>query len=277
MIPHEHNRRAWDALVSQGNRFTTPAKDEDFASPLAVVDQPGWLGASIAGKKLLCLAAGGGRQSALYAAAGAEVTVVDISGAMLEIDREVAAQRRLQVRTVEASMDHLPMLHTAEFDIVIHPVSTCYVPDVVKVFREVARIMRAGGIYISQHKSPVSLQCDTAVSRRGYELIEPYYRTGPLPPVIGSRHREEGTLEYLHRFEELLGGMCRAGFAIEDLIEPLHAKMEAMPGDFEHRSRYVAPYLRLKARRNASTISTGLLTGQGSENPGPKSKLLLPD
>ena len=47
---------------------------------------------------------------------------------------------------------------------------------------------------------------------RGYELIEPYYRSGPLPPVVGSPHREEGTLEYLHRWEELLGLMCRAGF-----------------------------------------------------------------
>ncbi len=264
--PHDHNRRAWDAMVSKGNRFTLPAKDEDFASPLSVVDQPGWLGPSIVGKKLLCLAAGGGRQSALYAAAGAQVTVVDISTAMLEIDREVASQRKLEVRTVAASMDHLPMLATGEFDIVIHPVSTCYVPDVVKVFREVARIMRAGGIYISQHKSPVSLQCDVVGSQRGYELTEPYYRSGPLPPVVGSRHREEGTLEYLHRFEELLGGMCRAGFVIEDLIEPLHAKPEAMPGDFEHRSRYVAPYIRLKARR----------TGSG-EISRPQSMLLLPD
>jgi hypothetical protein len=80
-------------------------------------------------------------------------------------------------------------------------------------------------------------------------LIEPYYRRGPLPPVVGSLHREEGTLEYLHRWEELLGLMCRAGFVIEDLVEPLHAKADAVPGSFAHRSRWVAPYVRVKARR----------------------------
>ena len=100
-------------------------------------------------------------------------------------------------------------------------------PDVLAVYREVARVTVAGGLYISQHKQPTSLQASVEPSPRGYELIEPYYRRGPLPPVEGSPHREAGTLEFLHRWEELLGGMCRAGFAIEDLLEPVHADEQA--------------------------------------------------
>jgi hypothetical protein len=130
-------------------------------------------------------------------------------------------------------------------------VSTCYLPQIGPVYREVARITRVGGFYISQHKSPTSLQADVTPSPRGYELVEPYYRAGPLPPVAGSQHREEGTLEYLHRWEEILGLLCRAGFVIEDLVEPLHAKNDAAPGTFAHRSRYVAPYVRIKARRSS--------------------------
>jgi hypothetical protein len=99
----------------------------------------------------------------------------------------------------------------------------------------------------------VSLQADVLPGARGYELIEPYYRSGPLPSVAGSPHREEGTLEYLHRLEELLGGLCRAGFVIEDLFEPLHAKEQGEPGSWPHRSRFVPPYVRVKARRVATT------------------------
>jgi SAM-dependent methyltransferase len=177
------------------------------------------------------------------------VTVVDISPAMLALDREVAAERGTPLVTVEASMDAMPMFAAGQFDIVIHPVSTCYVPDVLAVYREIARVLRPDGLYISQHKSPTSLQADVSPSPRGYELVEPYYRQGPLPPVVGSSHREEGTLEFLHRWEDLLGGMCRAGFAILDLVEPLHAKTDAQRGRFEHRSQYVAPYVRIKAQR----------------------------
>lgn len=252
---HEHNRRAWDALVREKQRFTIPARDEDFIDPLKKLDPVGWLGGDIRGQRLLCLAAGGGKHGPLYAAAGAEVTVVDISSAMLELDREVAGERKIPLRTVLTSMDDLSAFGTGEFDVVIHPVSTCYVPDLAPVYREVARVTRAGGLYISQHKQPTSLQADVQPSARGYELVEPYYRTGPLPPVAGSLHREEGTREYLHRLEELLGLMCRAGFVIEDVAEPLHARADAEPGTFSHRSRYVAPYLRVKARRTAHSDS----------------------
>ncbi|MCP3695088.1 MAG: class I SAM-dependent methyltransferase, partial [Planctomycetaceae bacterium] len=142
---HEHNRRAWDARVRRQERFTRPAADEDFVDPLATVDGLGWLGGDIRGKRLLCLAAGGGRQSALYAAAGAEVTVVDISAGMLELDRQVAADRGFHVRTVEASMDNLQALEAGEFDLVVQPVSTCYVPRIDLVYEQVARVMQVGG------------------------------------------------------------------------------------------------------------------------------------
>jgi SAM-dependent methyltransferase len=247
-----HNRRAWDEMAARNQRFTRPALDSDFVDPLATVDKVGWLGGDIRGKRLLCLAAGGGKHGPLYAAAGAIVTVVDLSPAQLELDRIVAAERRLELKTVEASMDDLGMFAAGEFDIVIHPVSTCYLPEIGPVYQQVARVTRPGGLYVSQHKSPTSLQADVRAGSRGYELIEPYYRSGPLPPVVGSPHREEGTLEYLHRWEEILGLMCRAGFVIEDLIEPLHAKADAAPDSFGHRSRYVAPYVRIKARRTGA-------------------------
>jgi hypothetical protein len=114
---------------------------------------------------------------------------------------------------------------------------------------EVARVIKAGGLYISQHKSPTSLQAEIRPSGVGYRLVEQYYRDSPLPPAEPCRVREPGTLEYLHRWEQLVGGICRAGFVIEDLVEPLHAEDKAEVGSFAHRSQYVAPYMRIKARR----------------------------
>jgi len=253
---NDQNARAWDALARRQAALAKPASDAEFASPLRTVDPLGWLGDSIAGQKVLCLAAGGGRQSALYAAAGATVTVVDISGEMLALDRQVAAERGLAVRAIQASMDALPMLADAEFDLVIHPVSTCYVANVQAVFAEVARVTRPGGIYVSQHKSPTSLQADIKPDGDTYRLREPYYREGPLPAAEPSRLREPGTLEYLHRWEVLLGGICRAGFAIEDLVEPVHAKTPAEVGSFAHRATFVAPYVRVKARRGVERGAT---------------------
>ena len=249
-----HNAKAWDGLAREGVALARPATDEELRDPLRTVDPAGWLGGDIRGWRVLCLAAGGGRHSALYAAAGAKVTVVDLSGEMLALDRAVAAERGLDVRMVQTSMEDLAMFTPSEFDLVIHPVSTCYVPDVAPVFAAVARVVRPGGLYVSQHKSPASLQAalhasDVPGAGAGYAIVEPYYRSGPLPATEPSRLRERGTLEFLHRWEQLLGGICRAGFAIEDLLEPMHADPEADPGSFGHRGQYVAPYVRIKARR----------------------------
>jgi ubiquinone/menaquinone biosynthesis C-methylase UbiE len=171
---------------------------------------------------------------------------------MLELDRKLADERKLAMRIVEGSMDNLAMFGESEFDIVIQPVSSCYVPDIGAVYREVARVIVPNGIYVSQHKQPISLQADAQPSSQGYVISEPYYRTGPLPPLaIRSWHRESGTLEYLHRWEELLGGLCRNGFVIENVAEPRHADPKAESGSFGHRSCYVPPYIKIKARRTS--------------------------
>ncbi len=246
---HDHNRLVWDQMALMGARFTRPAPEDDLTSS-KIVQQGGsaWLG-KIAGKRLLCLAAGGGRQSAVYARAGAIVTVVDISPKMLELDKAIAAEMNLPITAFETSMDDLSILAPESFDIVIQPVSTCYVPEIRPVYGQVARVLKPQGIYISQHKQPVSLQADTRPSDGGYELIEPYYRKGPLPPVAGSLHREAGTLEYLHTWQEMIGGLCQAGFVVEDLSEPDHRKLDAPKGSFEDRSRFAPPYVLIKARR----------------------------
>ncbi|MGE0379185.1 MAG: class I SAM-dependent methyltransferase, partial [Planctomycetaceae bacterium] len=209
----------------------------------------GWLPGTVRGLDVLCLASGGGWQSILYAVAGANVTVVVLSPAMLRLDEREAARRHVAVRTIEGSMDDLTMLNGESFDIVHQPVSTCYVPRIADVYREIARVLRSDGLYISQHKQPTSLQIVERDPHDRYVLGVEYYWNDPLPPVADRSYREEGASEYLHRWDQLVGELCRAGFVIEDLVEPRRADPRARPGHFRHRGRYVAPYVRVKARR----------------------------
>jgi SAM-dependent methyltransferase len=279
------NQQCYDALVAGQAALCRPASDAELADPLGTLDPMGWLGGNVSGKRMLCLAAGGGRQSAIYATAGAQVTVVDISPAMLELDRQVAHRRGLSLRLLQASMDCLDMLGNGSFDIVVHPVSTCYVPDVVPVFREVARVLRPGGIYVSQHKSPISLQASHGRDIAGcYRIEHEYYRSDAIPnpqqeSAASKRLRERGAVEYLHRFEELIGGICRNSMVVEDFIEPVHAE-DAPPGTFADRARFIAPYLRIKARRvsgqaiewasaNAAPTST-------ADTPSISGRIILP-
>ena len=254
---YEQNRRVWNERVQARALHTRTATEQDFEAPLKVVDPRGWLGDSVAGKRALCLASGGGLQSVLLAAAQADVTVVDLSPAMLAQDRRMAAERGLNLRIVETSMDDLSMLASAYFDIVIQPVSSCYIPDIGQLYREVARVTAPGGLYLSQHKQPVNLQASASPGPNGYVLVESYYHTGPLPLITGGYdHREAGAIEFLHRWESLVGGLCRSGFVIEDLQEPNYANALAPSGSFGHRSQVVPPYVAIKARRTPTNLSS---------------------
>jgi len=249
------NARAWDRLAAEGADLARPALDEAFADPRGWLGSGGsadrpWLPQRFDGLEVLCLAAGGGKHGPLYAAAGGRVTVVDISPAMLELDRQVARERKLDLAVVEGSMDDLSMLGVGRFDLVIHPVSTCYLPEIAQVFRELARVTRAGGRYLSQHKSPASLQASLEPGTTGrYELVHPQRVAGPLPPALPSRLREAGTHEFIHSLTAILGGICRAGFSIEDVFEPEHVEAGAAIGSFGHRAGFLPPYVRILARR----------------------------
>lgn len=263
------NRSAYDRMVQQEHFLTQPVSQEELQAPLQTLDAKGWLGGNIRGWKVLCLAAGGGRQGPLYAAAGADVTVFDISPAMLELDRRVCHSLGIHYRTIQGTMVNLTMFDDSEFDLVAHPVSTCYVSNVERVFQEVARVLRPGGLYVSQHKQPANVQSSLGLIHGRYVFEQPIGgRASPAPIDSPSLLREPNTVEFAHSLDHLIGGICRAGMVIEAFSEPDHASRDGAPGSMGHRSQFIPPYLRIKARKGQSGIAR--------EASG-RSKLLLLD
>jgi len=259
------NAAAWDRLAKAHDALASPACDEAFTDPRnwlgtgGPADRP-WLPSSLRGLEVLCLAAGGGKHGPIYAAAGASVTVVDLSASMLDLDRQVARERKLHLELIQSSMDELTMLKNDYFDLVIHPVSSCYLPTLKQVFSEIVRVCRPGGLYMSQHKSPRSLQSSLQPNLNGrYELLFPECQSGDnsgaLPPAPPSRLREAGTDEFVHSLTDILGGICRAGFSIEDFFEPNEGDQEAVRGSFTHRAAFLPPYIRILARKYGQRVT----------------------
>lgn len=251
------NRQAYDRMVQSKHFLTQPVSAQELALPLATLDAKGWLGGNIRGWNVLCLAAGGGRQGPLYCAAGANVTVLDISPAMLELDRQVSAQLGLNYRIIQGEMSDLSMFTPGEFDLVAHPVSTCYVPNIEPVFTQVAKVLRPNGLYVSQHKQPMNLQASLELVQGRYVVETPVGTTAKSLSIgQASLLREPDTIEFAHSLDAILGGICRAGMVIEAVSEPDHANLESEPGTMGHRSRFIRPYIRIKARKQGDSIAS---------------------
>ncbi len=175
----EYNRRAWDGLVERGNAWTIPVSHEFVAAardgrweivltPCRPVPRS-WFPV-LAGANTLCLAGSGGQQAPLLAAAGAAVTVLDNSPRQLAQDRLVAEREGLEIVTVQGDMRDLGAFQADSFDLVVHPCSNCFVPEVRGIWREVCRVLRPGGILMAGYVNPVVYVFDAAASEHG-ELI----------------------------------------------------------------------------------------------------------
>lgn len=140
-----YNARAWDNEAKKGSPWSQPVTAEEIEharsghpriilTPTKPVPAE-WLG-SLLGARVLCLASGGGQQGPLLAAAGAKVTVVDASEEQLKRDKVVAERERLQMELLKADMRDLSIFQDSTFDLIVHPVSNCFIPDVNPVWRE---------------------------------------------------------------------------------------------------------------------------------------------
>lgn len=168
---------------------------------------------SISGMKVLLLAGAGGQQAPLFAATGADVTVIDISEKMLEQDRMVAQRENLKINIEKGNICDLSRFCDGYFDLVINLPSLFYVPDVMPVFRECYRVLKDGGIFIMSASNPINYVCE-------YDSERDVYIACNKLPYISYQHENQGDwIEYGHTLESYLGGQIACGFSINGFYE----------------------------------------------------------
>lgn len=230
-----YNRAAWDRQVEQGNRWTIPVSPEDIAAARAgkwailltpTIPTPReWFPDDMQGLNILCLASGGGQQGPILAATGAIVTVLDNSPKQLERDRQVAERENLNLTTVAGDMANLSMFADESFDLIFHPVSNVFAPEVLPVWREAFRVLRRGGSLLAGITNPILYIFDIDKLDRGELEVThtlPYSDLVSLSQAEQQRYKDLGyPLEFSHTLEEQIGGQIQAGFVISGFFEDL--------------------------------------------------------
>jgi len=148
-----YNRERWEALVAAGIEYSRPWLDLTEDAARVAVDPYGFIG-DFAQTRVLCLAGGGGQQSAAFALLGADVTVLDLTEGQLARDREAARHYGLTVQTCQGDMRDLSRFPDQVFDVIYHAHSLNFIPDPGAVFDQVKRVLRVGGLYRMSYTNP---------------------------------------------------------------------------------------------------------------------------
>ncbi|MEW6094713.1 MAG: class I SAM-dependent methyltransferase [Chloroflexota bacterium] len=230
-----YNRYAWDYQAAHGNKFTVPVMPEVIAaarrgefSVLLTETKPvprDWFPASFKRIDLLGLACGGGQQGPVFAALGANVTIFDNSPAQLEGDRQVAKREGLSIRIVEGDMRDLSVFPDASFDLLFHPVSNVFCPEIRPVWREASRVLRKGGLLLAGIANPVYYLFGTTLEDQEALTVRfkiPYSDLEAFSEEELRAYMDDGTpLEFGHTLTDQIGGQTEAGFAITGFYEDI--------------------------------------------------------
>ena len=227
-----YNRDAWNKEVEGANRWTQPVSPEiiakaklgEFSILLTEnISVPYKWFPPLKGADVLCLASGGGQQGPILAAAGAKVTVFDNSPRQLEQDLLVAEREGLNLKTVEGDAADLSMFANESFDLIFNPVSTVFMPDVRRVWREAYRVLRKSGILMTGFMNPVHYIFDMYKADEGILEVAhsiPYSDLNSIPKEYLDELIEKGLpVEFGHSLTDLIGGQCDAGFTITHMYE----------------------------------------------------------
>ena len=228
----KYNREAWDREVGLQNEWTVPVSSEEISkaregewavvlTPLKPVPRD-WF-PPLQGLKVLGLASGGGQQGPILSAAGAEVTIFDNSPAQLAQDKMVAEREGLEINLVQGDMKDLSEFPDEEFDLIFHPCSNCFVPDVNPVWQEAYRVLRKGGVLLSGLVNPITFAMDPALEEQGTLQVKykiPYSDLTSLTDEERKRYTDKGEpLAFGHSLEDQIGGQIKAGFSITGFYE----------------------------------------------------------
>lgn len=229
----EHNREAWNEEVKKGNQWTLPAAKEAIEkaksgqgeivlTPLKAVPKE-WLG-DIKDKQILCLASGGGQQGPILAAAGAKVTVFDNSDQQLKRDSDAAEEYNLDLKTVQGNMQDLSCFTDQCFDLIVHPVSNCFIDDILPVWKESFRVLKVNGRILSGFCNPIMymIDWDKADKSKRYELVHsiPYSDLVSLTPKEKKKYiKEKSVFEFGHTLTDQIQGQLDAGFVLTGFYE----------------------------------------------------------
>jgi SAM-dependent methyltransferase len=229
-----YNALAWDKAVERESRWTMPVTPEEIAAARhgqwQIVLTPtkpipaAWF-PPLQGAEVLCLASGGGQQGPILAAAGAHVTVFDNSPQQLAQDRYVARREQLDLRTVEGDMRDLSAFADNTFDLIVHPTSNLFVPDIRPVWQEAYRVLRPGGALLAGFCNPVLYLFDQDLADEGILQVRhklPYSDLTSLSEEERAVYIDDlQPLEFGHTLADQIGGQLDAGFVLTGFYEDI--------------------------------------------------------
>jgi SAM-dependent methyltransferase len=192
-----------------------PATDRVVYGPDIVDERDLRLLGQLEGKRILELGTGNGSNAVVLARAGAKVISVDTDATNLARARALADEHEVKVELHEGDLGDVPFVRADAVDLVLSVYALAGVESIDRVFRQAHRVLRPECSLVFSVPHPAWALIDPA-SPDPLRIAHSWFDREPRTWHAGDR---SGT-EHPRGFAELVGGLHRANFRVETVIEP---------------------------------------------------------
>jgi SAM-dependent methyltransferase len=173
----------------------------------------------VAGKDVLEVGCGAGQGARWLVSAGARVTAFDVSMSQLRQSRLLDERTGIRVdRVLQADAQALPFRSSA-YDVVVSAFGAIpFVADSAGVMREIARVLRPGGLLVFSVTHPVRWAFPDDPGPGGLLVSQSYFDRTPYVEVD-----DDGVPSYVEHHRTIgdrVRELVAAGLTLTDVIEP---------------------------------------------------------
>ncbi len=229
------NKASWDEAAERHRSH------DQYAELLAGFARPGYSmldetltgrleGLGLKGKAVAQLCCNNARDLLSIKNLGAgRVTGFDFSEAFLAQGRELAAAGGIEAELVQAEIAKIPASYDGRFDLAVVTIGVLgWMPDLAEFFGTAKRLLKPGGHLVIYESHPILNMYDDRdatvppVPDESYFRSAPYRAEGGLDYWANKEYEATACYWHFHKTSDVIMGLVRAGFALEDFEELPH-------------------------------------------------------
>ena len=133
----------------------------------------------------------------------------------------LAEREGYDIQIVKADMTKPLPFEDESFDLIFHPVSNCYVEDVLPIWRECYRVLKKGGILLAGLDNGLNYVFDEEETQVMFKLPFNALRDREMYEIS---MKNDWGIQFSHTIEEQIGGQLAAGFVLEGIYEDINSE-----------------------------------------------------
>lgn len=238
---------AWDRHSAQYQAMAQLPTDVAHYGPDVATEAELRLLGDLKGKRVLELGCGGAQCSIAFAKQGATAIGVDSSAEQLNFARSLMEQEEVRIELRHGDLADLAFLRADSVDLVFSSWAFGYIEDLNRVLRQVHRVLKVGSPLVFSLPHPAYAMIDDLADP--VTVSRSYFDRAPM-----LRRLNDGVTltEFHHSFEEVYGGLVRASYRVDALLEPEPRAGGPRSHQWRDAFRYVPRTLIIRARKEGN-------------------------